>query len=97
MSGFIVFCHCLATAPVALPAPKRKLLVGWGQYVYFFNTHLRICLPILERQERKEKGNIDQLLPIHTLTSDQTHNPGMCPDQEPNPQLVGEWDGTPTN
>ena len=30
--------------------------------------------------------NIDQLPPVYTLTRDWTRNPGMCLDQELNPQ-----------
>ena len=28
---------------------------------------------------------------------DQTHNLGICPDPEPNPQIFGAWDEAPTN
>ena len=39
--------------------------------------------------------NIDQLPPIRTPTGDQTHNLGMCPDQESNPQAFGVQDSAP--
>ena len=34
---------------------------------------------------------------ICALTWDQTCNPGMCPDQELNPQPFSLWDNAPTN
>ena len=41
--------------------------------------------------------NIDWLLPTHATTGDWTHNLGMCPDQESNPQHFGVQDDAPTN
>ena len=41
------------------------------------------------REEGRERErNIDQLPPKGALTGDLTHNLGMCPDQELNPQLL---------
>ena len=34
---------------------------------------------------------MDQLPLVHTLTEDQTHNLGMCPDQESNQQHFALW------
>ena len=58
--------------------------------------------------ERKGKGERDgekhqyekhQSVASHvwSLFRDQTHNPGMCPEHELNPQLSGLWDSAPTN
>ena len=43
-------------------------------------------------RERERERNIDCLPPAHTLTGDQTHSLGMCPDQELNQQPPGAWD-----
>ena len=63
---------------------------------FFFNPHLRICLPILEREEGMEGGreregetlmwerNINWLSLIYPGTRDWTCNLGICPDQELN-------------
>lgn len=51
-----------------------------------------------ERKNEKKNidmRNIDLLPPIHTCN--QTHNPGMCHNQESNPQPFGIWDVVPTN
>ena len=52
-------------------------------------------------REEGRKRNINQLPPIHILTgtptSDQTHNPGICPDWELNPQPFSVWDDAATN
>ena len=37
------------------------------------------------REGRKEGENTDVLPLVLALTGDQTHNLGMCPDQESNP------------
>ena len=47
--------------------------------------------------ERERKRNIDQSPPAHSLTRDQTHNLGACPDQGWNPKTSGVWDNAPTN
>ena len=71
--------------------------------LFYFNSHPRICLLILEREEGGEgerererererlmwERNIDQLRPGHTPTGDWMCNLGMCPDQELNPQPSG--------
>lgn len=50
---------------------------------------------ILERKVERERGrNLDvrekhRLFLGHALTGDWTHNLGMCPDQELNPQPCG--------
>ena len=78
--------------------PKWQLLQGLSLVIlveinsptwhsFFFHPHL--CLLILERGERRERGretlmwerNIDQLHLIYSW--DQTHNPGMWPGIEP--------------
>ena len=44
------------------------------------NSHPRICLLILEREEGIDiERNMDQLPPVCAPTMDQTHNPGMLP------------------
>ena len=57
-------------------APKHEV---WETLFFFFNPHPRICLWILEREERSGGGgdgerererNIDQLPPISALTGD---------------------------
>lgn len=40
---------------------------------------------------------MDQLLPVCTLTQNRTHNLGLCPDQDPNPQPFSAQDGAPAN
>ena len=54
-----------------------------------------------EREKERERDldvrNFDQLPPVYVLTGDWTHNLGMCPDWELNPQSFSEWDNTPTN
>ena len=49
------------------------------------------------REGRKEGENTDVLPLVHALTGDQTHNLGMCPDQESNPWPFDLWDEAPTN
>ena len=51
---------------------------------------------LIDERERIVR-NIDWLLPIHTLTGDQTHNLGTCPDQESNLQPLGVRDDAPVN
>ena len=46
---------------------------------------------------REKQRNIDQLPPIHSLTRDQTHNLGLCPDWELNLQPFGVWNNAPIN
>ena len=46
---------------------------------------------LLEREEGRERETLmsekhDQLPFVRTQTRDQTHNLGVCPDQESNPQ-----------
>ena len=51
--------------------------------------------PVLERREGRKKErerNIHWLSLAHTLTGDQTHNPGMVPEGELNPQPFGLQD-----
>ena len=61
-----------------------------GNFLNFFNPHLRICLLILEREEEagreRQEKNINQFA---SCTEDQTPNLGMCPDQESNPKPSG--------
>ena len=65
-------------------------VVYWFHFTVFFYPHPRTCLLILERwkrKEREEERNISWLPLTGTPTGDwdQTHNLGMCPDQESNP------------
>ena len=46
-------------------------------------------------REREREREIHWLPPIHTLTRDPTCNPGMCPDQNWNPQHFGVRGDTP--
>ena len=62
-----------------------------------------MCSLLLEREEGRERErNIDVretvigLPPVHAPTRNQTHNLGMCPDWESNPQPFGVWDDAPT-
>ena len=48
-------------------------------------------------RERERERNIDWLSPICTPTRDWTHNLGMCPDWESNPQPLSAQDSDPTN
>ena len=70
-----------------------------GIYVIFiFNSHRRICLLILEREEgRKRERNIDRLPLICTLTRDRTCGLGTCLDWGSNQQPFGVQDDAPTN
>ena len=53
-----------------------------------------------ERRERERNTNEREALTglpfIHSLTKDQTHNLGMCPGQNSNPQPLALQDDTPT-
>ena len=49
------------------------------------------------RETSMGERNTDQLPPIRSLTGDRTYKPGMCPDQELNPQPFGLGDDTLTN
>ena len=54
---------------------------------FFFNSHLRMCLLILERERKGERErDINQLPPICAPTGDRTCNLSTCPDQGYNPQ-----------
>ena len=50
-----------------------------------------------ERETSMWERNINWLPPVYTLTRDRTHNLGVCPDQELNPQPFGVWEDAPTN
>ena len=50
-----------------------------------------------DRQTEIDVRNINQLPFVCTPTRDPTHNLGMCPDRESNPQTFGVKDNTPTN
>ena len=61
---------------------------------------------ILEREEGRQKEkererdrqtDIDQLPPVCAPMGGQTHNLGMCPEWELNPQPFRVWDNIPTN
>ena len=63
--------------------------------IFFFNPNLRMCLLILEREERRRnitEREIDGLPSVHSLTGDWTHNLSMPPDQKLNPWPSGVWD-----
>ena len=62
------------------------LILTWG-YVF-----LKKMIWERERETTMWERNIYWLLPVHTLT----HNLGMRPDQELNPQPFSVQDGTPT-
>ena len=71
---------------------------------FFILTQGHFFIAFIERGRGKErKRNIDVretlivCLLIHGPTGDQTHNLGMCPDQELNLQPFGLWDDAPTN
>ena len=68
---------------------------------FFLNPHEDIFIDFRQRggEREREKYLYDKhrLLPICTPTRNQTHNLGMCPDQESNPQSFGVWDHSPTN
>ena len=48
-------------------------------------------------KERERERDIDQLLPIGSLTGDQTHNLGMYPDQGSNLQPFCVQDDATSN
>ena len=54
-----------------------------------------------DRHRQTDRGvnvrNINQLSPIHALTSDWTCYLGMCPDWDLNMQPFGVWDDAPTS
>ena len=68
--------------------------------IYLFVCFLKRLYLFLEREEGREKvrkRNTDQLPLIHSLTRDQAHNPGVCPDQESNLRPFALWaDAQPT-
>ena len=76
----------------------NKTLLG----TLFLNSHLRICLLILEREEgrgsERERDiyvrNINRLPLALPLTGNQTRNLGMCPDRGSKPQPFGVLDNT---
>ena len=70
---------------------------------FFFNPHPRICLFILEREERKEgtergRGGEERETDVRHAPRlwDQTCNLGMCPDRGSDPQPFGVRDSTLT-
>ena len=48
-----------------------------------------------ETENQCEKETLIGFSPIHAPTRDQTHNLGMCPDQELNPPPFGVQDDAP--
>ena len=60
-------------------------------FIYLFFKNLKMCLLILEREK-----NTYWLPPTDAHTGDQTHNLGMCLDQEPNLQPFGAWNNVLT-
>ena len=71
---------------------------------FFLSSPADMFLLILEtvameggREKRtEEKRNISWLPSVCSPTRDQTHNPGMCPDQESNGQHLSVGDFAPT-
>ena len=67
------------------------------------NSHLRICLLILEREEGKEREkngrerNINRLPLVFTATGCRAHNLSMGPNRGSNPQPFSVWDDATTN
>ena len=78
----------------------NALYIGLGEVTWVGHS-LNLATHIL-KQER-ERGasvferNIDLLPPTHAPTGDQTHSPGVCPDQGSNPQPFGVQDDAPTH
>ena len=83
-----------------LPFPEKINLVLF--FILFFYPHPRTFFSLLLEREKGREGeeerligerNINWLPPVHTWTGpgirDQTHNLGMCSDQELNPQPFG--------
>ena len=66
---------------------------------YFFKfLILFICFDSRERgREEEREKSVGQLSPIHVLNRDGTHNLGICPGWELNPQPFCLWHDTPTN
>ena len=50
----------------------------------FLKDFIYLLLDRGERREKERERNINLLPPIHALTRDLAHNPGMCPDWESN-------------
>ena len=66
--------------------------------LFLFFKFLKICVLILEQEEGGKKREKHQLAgAIHAPIRYGTHNPGMCPDQETNPQPSDVWGKAPTN
>ena len=62
---------------------------------------MSICLLIFERERERERNinvrNFNRVPSGYASTRDGTHNLGMCPDWELNPQPFGVWGGAPSN
>ena len=52
---------------------------------------------INEREKRERERNINWLPPVWALIGVQTHNLGVCSDEELNLQPIGACDDVPTN
>ena len=62
--------------------------------LFFKDPHLRICLLISERREKKEKHwSVTSCMCLDRWLN---HILGMCPDKELNPQHFGIWKDTQT-
>ena len=72
--------------------------------VLFLNSHPRIGVLILEREEgrqrereRQRERNINRLPPVRAPTGCQTHSLGRGPDKKSDPQPFGVQNNAPTN
>ena len=65
--------------------------------IYFYFEKNFIHLYWFQRKKYWCERNIDRLPPAQAPTADQTHNPGMCPDWESNPQPFSAWDNAPND
>ena len=72
-------------------------------FSFFINPHPRTCLLIFGERVREGEGEkpmwdriIDWLPLVHAPTREWTHNLGMCPHWESNPQSFSSQDDVPT-
>ena len=86
--------HTESPFRVSLIHKSNKHEVG---FCFFFKSSPEdMFIDLRERErERLRERNIKWLPPTCTLSGDQTHNLGMCPDQESNQQLCSEWNDAP--
>ena len=85
-------CNISSITSLYCTIPRKRKTFFFYLHIYSFFVILTwgyVFLNFREKdRDRKRERNIYQLPPIHPLTVDWTHNLGMCPDQELNPQFL---------